>query len=44
MLNTIKAAATGIAFAAIMVGTGGLALIAMLVWQSWRDPFFDGRR
>lgn len=43
MLNILKAATAGIAFTAVIIGTGGLALIAMLAWQVYRDPFFDRR-
>lgn len=41
MLNVIKAAATGIAFTAAIIATGGLVLIAMLAWQAYANPFFD---
>jgi hypothetical protein len=41
MFNVIKAAATGLAFTAALIGTGGLVLIAMLAWQAFNNPFFD---
>jgi len=41
MLNTLKTATAGIAFALAVVLSGGLVVVAALVWQSFSDPFFD---
>lgn len=42
MVNVLKAAASGIAFTAAIILSGGLVLIAALAWQAYADPFFEG--
>lgn len=38
MLNILKAAASGIAFTAAIILSGGLVLIAALAWQAYTAP------
>lgn len=37
MFNILKAAAAGIAFTAALLLSGGLILLAPLVWETWAE-------